>query len=387
MTTRCRPAYVARPLPTQFMALCDAMGDYGETVGGAGRKSLASLVRAMTTCTDSAAIVRTCLRLCGPRTSDMVRGQAVVWCAEWHWLHGVPLDASALPWPTGTRLRLRLLTTCLNGGHVPPIPAWHWLRGGDGSATCGTDARVSTVQWQSDCGGTRSGASVPYGLVKRGPPSQSPRNWDDAWSRTWKDFCATMRGGARRACAVPYCALVGTRMADTLDAVLPNWTGDNVRAFFRCAWTRCRRTGRETASRLEDDWWRMVRGVFPGSEPERHAPLPGGGMHLDVFWPRERVALEVQGEPHWQSVGMFGGAAGLAKRQERDARKRTLCAELGIRLVEVTRHTGLDDVCALLQQMATTTCTNGEKSSLTRSGRRQKRTPCPQPHRTMLARR
>ncbi|MCX7846775.1 MAG: hypothetical protein N2595_01910, partial [bacterium] len=102
------------------------------------------------------------------------------------------------------------------------------------------------------------------------------------------------------------------------------------------AWERARRSGRETVSALEEEWWERVRKAFPRLRVERHVRLPGTRLHLDVYWPGRGVALEVQGEPHWRAIERFGGGAALARRQEHDARKRGLCRALGITLVEVT---------------------------------------------------
>jgi len=73
----------------------------------------------------------------------------------------------------------------------------------------------------------------------------------------------------------------------------------------------------------------------------RHISLPESGMHLDIFWPEAMIALEVQGEQHWRPIGIFGGVKKFAERQERDARKRNICAMLGIKLMEVSDCTSI----------------------------------------------
>jgi len=273
--------------------------------GGQARRSLVRLARLMMTERNAARIVRACSRMWSRAAAAGTRDMAAVWCAEWHWLHNAPLEGAHMPWPSGHRLRTRLLTACLNGGMVPPEEAWEWL---GGAGVCADSA---------------------------------------AWARTWAEFAAVARvkAGSRTALC---CLLAGTPAAETREARLVEWLSERVATVFRCAWRRCMRTGREQASRLEDAWWRRVRSAVPGEEPVRHARLPGSAMHLDVFWPRARLALEIQGEPHWRAVGRFGGDAGFAARQERDARKRAICLALGIRLVEATHHSDPATVCRLL---------------------------------------
>ena len=59
-----------------------------------------------------------------------------------------------------------------------------------------------------------------------------------------------------------------------------------------------------------------------------------GRQSLDLYIPSLRTAIEYQGIQHSAAVDFFGGEEALAHRQELDARKRQLCAENGVRLVE-----------------------------------------------------
>ena len=58
-----------------------------------------------------------------------------------------------------------------------------------------------------------------------------------------------------------------------------------------------------------------------------------GQQSIDIYIPDIKVAVEYQGQQHYKSVEIFGGEEGLRKTQERDERKRKLCAENGIHLV------------------------------------------------------
>jgi hypothetical protein len=58
-------------------------------------------------------------------------------------------------------------------------------------------------------------------------------------------------------------------------------------------------------------------------------------QHLDIYFPEYNVGVEYQGDQHFRPVKLFGGERALAANQERDARKRTLCATANCTLVEV----------------------------------------------------
>ena len=47
-----------------------------------------------------------------------------------------------------------------------------------------------------------------------------------------------------------------------------------------------------------------------------------------------RIGIEYQGEQHYKVVEHFGGKEGFKKRQELDNRKRQLCGENKIKLIE-----------------------------------------------------
>jgi hypothetical protein len=58
-------------------------------------------------------------------------------------------------------------------------------------------------------------------------------------------------------------------------------------------------------------------------------------MRLDIFLPELALAIEYQGQQHYQPVTAFGGEEGHARLRERDAEKRRLCRENGVNLVDV----------------------------------------------------
>ena len=59
-----------------------------------------------------------------------------------------------------------------------------------------------------------------------------------------------------------------------------------------------------------------------------------GQQSLDLYIPSLRTAIEYQGIQHYRPVEFFGGEEALMLRQELDRRKRQLCAENEVRLIE-----------------------------------------------------
>lgn len=66
-----------------------------------------------------------------------------------------------------------------------------------------------------------------------------------------------------------------------------------------------------------------------------HRPDWLDGLELDIYVPGHRLAFEYQGEQHFHPVEVWGGKGALKATQLRDEKKRELCAEAGITLVEI----------------------------------------------------
>lgn len=59
-----------------------------------------------------------------------------------------------------------------------------------------------------------------------------------------------------------------------------------------------------------------------------------GQQSLDVYIPQLKAGIEYQGQQHYEPVTVFGGEEGFANTVARDERKRNLCKDHGIRLIE-----------------------------------------------------
>jgi hypothetical protein len=91
----------------------------------------------------------------------------------------------------------------------------------------------------------------------------------------------------------------------------------------------------------EAEMYQIIKQIFPDDLVLREASPPWlGRQRLDVFLPQRNLALEYQGEQHYQPVTVFGGTDALARTIERDALKKRLCEENLIELV----HIGFTDL-------------------------------------------
>lgn len=60
--------------------------------------------------------------------------------------------------------------------------------------------------------------------------------------------------------------------------------------------------------------------------------VPSSLLRLDFYLPQYNCAIECQGIQHFKVVEHFGGEEGFSKTRERDARKKRLCEDNGIRI-------------------------------------------------------
>ena len=88
--------------------------------------------------------------------------------------------------------------------------------------------------------------------------------------------------------------------------------------------------------RREDELYQLVRKLFPTSTIRREAsPDWLGQQRLDIYLPELALSIEHQGEQHFFPIEAFGGERALERTRERDQRKRALCRENGVMVIDV----------------------------------------------------
>lgn len=77
----------------------------------------------------------------------------------------------------------------------------------------------------------------------------------------------------------------------------------------------------------------LIRTIWPSAQ---HQWRPGflGKQSVDIYVTDINLAIEYQGQQHYEPVALFGGEEGLRTTMARDARKRALLAAHGVSLVE-----------------------------------------------------
>ncbi|WP_078393447.1 hypothetical protein [Shouchella patagoniensis] len=66
----------------------------------------------------------------------------------------------------------------------------------------------------------------------------------------------------------------------------------------------------------------------------QHMPLWLAPQSLDIYVPSLKLGIEYQGVQHYEQVEFFGGEKGLERRKQLDEKKRNLCKENGVTLLE-----------------------------------------------------
>lgn len=83
----------------------------------------------------------------------------------------------------------------------------------------------------------------------------------------------------------------------------------------------------------ELELFRLVAECYPTAIYQYHSDWLGL-QSLDIYIPDLKIGIEYQGEQHYRAIEYFGGEDGFKKRQELDERKRKLCIENNVKLIE-----------------------------------------------------
>lgn len=91
--------------------------------------------------------------------------------------------------------------------------------------------------------------------------------------------------------------------------------------------------------------FKQVQTIFYDKKVEQHVSTKFlGKQHYDIYFPEHLIAIEYQGEQHFNPVDLFGGEEGLLATKERDSRKKKVSENNGVTLIEVTPDYDLDDL-------------------------------------------
>lgn len=94
----------------------------------------------------------------------------------------------------------------------------------------------------------------------------------------------------------------------------------------------------------ETELFYRIKLLFPDQEVIQHGQVRWlGKQHFDVWLPELLVAVEYQGVQHFSPLDHFGGLEGFEKTRKRDEKKRNLCLENGVRLIEIRYDEPIND--------------------------------------------
>lgn len=83
----------------------------------------------------------------------------------------------------------------------------------------------------------------------------------------------------------------------------------------------------------EAELYAITKILFPSfSIIREYSPKELQGLRIDIFVQELNLAIEYQGQQHFQPIKAFGGEDAFKKLQERDALKKRLCKDLGLNL-------------------------------------------------------
>jgi hypothetical protein len=77
----------------------------------------------------------------------------------------------------------------------------------------------------------------------------------------------------------------------------------------------------------------LVRTIWP-SAVHQWRPSFLGMQSIDIYVPELELAIEYQGQQHYEPIALFGGQEGFDLTRARDEKKRILLQRHGIRLLE-----------------------------------------------------
>lgn len=93
-----------------------------------------------------------------------------------------------------------------------------------------------------------------------------------------------------------------------------------------------------------DLFYKLKESLSPAKVIHHWRPKWLGRQHIDIGIPELKIGIEYQGKQHDKPIDFFGGEEAFIKGQERDKRKKQLCKENNIHLIEVRKGYDYDEL-------------------------------------------
>jgi hypothetical protein len=101
----------------------------------------------------------------------------------------------------------------------------------------------------------------------------------------------------------------------------------------------------------ETELYYLIKTNFINYQVLHHgSPKFLGRQHLDIWIPELKIGIEYQGAQHDKPVEFFGGQKAFEENLKRDERKRQLCKENGVKLIEVREGYSIDVLILLITE-------------------------------------
>lgn len=98
----------------------------------------------------------------------------------------------------------------------------------------------------------------------------------------------------------------------------------------------------------ETELFYRISTLLPQYEVIQHGrPSWLGRQHFDIWIPEISVAIEYQGAQHYEPISRFGGESQLTNTINRDQRKKQLCQDHNVKLIEIKYDDEITDAVLL----------------------------------------
>jgi len=105
----------------------------------------------------------------------------------------------------------------------------------------------------------------------------------------------------------------------------------------------------------ETELYYLIKSKFNSYKVIHHGrPEFLGRQHLDIWIPELKIGIEYHGTQHDKPIDFFGGEKSFLENQKRDERKRNLCLENGVHLIEVREGYEIESIIQIILNVKST---------------------------------